>query len=203
MNKRTWLIDSGHGGFINGEYTTAPAKMYRHSPEEVFYEGVFNREIKQGVMHRAWDLGLECVDVCATELDLPLSVRVNIINAIYEKYPNAVLLSLHSNAGGGTGFEIWTSYGQTRSDSIAQIVAEQFAGDFQGIKIRSDTSDGDIDKEAAFYILKHSRCPAVLPECLFYDNYSDYRKLIDPDFKDRYIESLITAMVRVEATLSV
>ena len=48
--KYTWLIDAGHGGFMDGEYVTAPAKMYEHSPEEIFYEGVFNRQIKDGLL---------------------------------------------------------------------------------------------------------------------------------------------------------
>jgi len=199
MSKYTWLIDSGHGGITSdGEYATAPAKMFRHSPSEVFYEGFFNRQIKQALMRDLWRDGILAIDVCPTDLDLPLSVRVNIINVIYEKYRNAVLISLHSNAGGGTGFEVWTSYGQTRSDKFAELLISQFSADFPDITARIDTRDGDQDKEAAFYILKWSHCPAILPECLFYDNYEDYKKLESADFRIQYVKTLIQFIKEAE-----
>jgi len=197
--KYTWLIDAGHGGTDDqGNYLTAPAKMFKHSDNEIFYEGVFNRKIKDSLISALWERGILAIDTCPTELDLSLKVRVNMINAIYEEYRNAVLISLHSNAGGGTGFEVWTSFGQTRSDKFAEILYNQFGSDFQGIKMRKDTSDGDHDKEAAFYILKYSRCPAVLPECLFYDNYQDYQKLVDPIFQARYVDTLIRFILKAE-----
>jgi len=199
MSKYTWLIDAGHSGTNSkGDYYTAPAKMYQHSPEEIFYEGVFNRRIKDALIRDLWQKGIDTIDVTPTELDLPLSVRVNIINAIYEKYRNAVLISLHSNAGGGTGFEVWTSYGQTRSDNFAELLINQFSTDFPDITARIDTRDGDQDKEAAFYILKWSLCPAILPECLFYDNYEDYKKLVDADFRLSYVKTLIRFIEKAE-----
>ena len=41
------------------------------------------------------------------------------------------------------------------------------------MKIRKDLSDGDPDKESNFYILKNTKCPAVLTENLFQDNKED------------------------------
>jgi N-acetylmuramoyl-L-alanine amidase len=151
--KYTWLIDSGHGGSrVNGDYITAPSKMYEHSPEEIFYEGVFNRQIKTLLMGMLWEADIHCIDVCSTEEDVPLSVRVDVINSYYKKYKNAVLISLHSNAGGGRGFEIWTSYGQTRSDKFADLLGRELGDGFRDIPMRTDASDGVIDIEAAFYI---------------------------------------------------
>ena len=196
--KYTWLIDAGHGGFMGGKYVTGPAKMYEHSPEEIFYEGVFNRQIKDALMRELWRNDIAAIDTCPTELDLPLSVRVNIINSIYEKYKNAVLISLHSNAGGGRGFEVWTSYGQTRSDKFATLLYNQFDSDYEGIPMRKDTSDTDVDKEAAFDILTFSHCPAILPECLFFDNYGDYKMLVDPDFRIRYVSTLLAFIKKAE-----
>ena len=145
-----------------------------------------------------WSKNIDTIDVCPTELDLPLDVRVNIINTIYKKYENAVLISLHSNAGGGKGFEIWTSYGQTRSDKFASLLGTQFVRDFPDIKFRADTSDGDIDKEAAFYILKNTHCPSILPECLFYDNYNEYLLLDNPDFRIAYVKTLVRFIQKAE-----
>ena len=43
------------------------------------------------------------------------------------------------------------------------------------MKIRKDFTDGDPDKEANFYIIKNSKCPAVLTENFFYDNKEDLK----------------------------
>ena len=41
------------------------------------------------------------------------------------------------------------------------------------IKCHIDTTDGDDDLESDFYVLKHTKCPAVLTENLYQDNESD------------------------------
>lgn len=199
MSKYLWLCDSGHGGnTVGGDYVTAPAKMYEHSPGEIFYEGVFNRQIKDLLMRKLWDENIDCIDVCPTELDVPLDVRVDVINDYCKHYENSVLISLHSNAGGGSGFEVWTSIGQTRSDTFAEILGRELVSGFRDIPFRSDTVDGDLDKESQFYLLKWTRCPAILPECLFFDNYNDYLLLIDPDFRLAYVHTLVNFIKKAE-----
>ena len=63
MSKYLYLIDSGHGGNkADGSYVTAPAKMFEHSPSEIFYEGVFNRQIKTLLLGMLWDKNIDnCV----------------------------------------------------------------------------------------------------------------------------------------------
>ena len=58
-----------------------------------------------------------------------------------------------------------------------------------GMKIRKDMTDGDPDKESGFYMLKHTRCPAVLTENLFQDNREDVEFLLSEEGK-RAIVSL-------------
>lgn len=196
--KHLWMIDSGHGGMIDGIYQTAPEKMHVHDDGSVFYEGVFNRIIKDLLLAKMKAEGLYCIDICPTELDLDLDIRVDTANDYYKEYRNAVLISLHSNAGGGTGFEIWTSVGQTRSDGFAEVMGNTFIDSFKGAPFRKDISDGDLDKESQFYILKYTKCPAILPECLFFDNWSDYKLLIDPEFQQEYVDSLVKFMHKAE-----
>jgi len=51
--------------------------------------------------------------------------------------------------------------------------------------MRTDFSDGDPDKEAHLYVLKHTICPAVLTENFFQDNKSDVDYLLsDRGFQD-------------------
>lgn len=201
MSYKTWLIDPGHGGVINNIYQTFPEKMYKHSTNEVFEEGVFNRTIRDKLINRCEAKGIHVIDLCPTELDVGIDERSDIADIYYRQYPNAVGISLHSNAGKGTGFEVYTSVGETMSDKYAQILCENLISYFPEIEFRKDTVDGDFDKEAHFYILKNTKCPWILPECLFFDNYEDYKLLIDPDFQARYVDALVNFMLKAELVL--
>lgn len=199
--RRTWLIDSGHGGMIDGVYQTAPKKMYTHESGVIAYEGIINRQIKQRLLELLKTRGVHYIDLCPTELDVELDERVDIANVYHREYKNCVLISLHSNAGKGTGFEIWTSVGQTQSDKHASMLGHELENAFPDIKFRKDMADGDLDKESQFYILKYTKCPAILPECLFFDNYSDFRKLISPVFQQRYVLAIANFILRAETTI--
>lgn len=197
--EKIFLIDSGHGGMIDGQYQTAPKKMFQHSNGEVAYEGVVNRNVK----HLAFDLmreeSIRFIDVCPTELDVDLDTRCNVINAYADEYGknNCILISLHMNAGKGTGFEIWTSPGATKSDKYASMFYDEFKSTFPGIRMRKDETDGDVDKESPFYILVNSKCPAILPEWLFYDNYNDWVIQRDPGQQLKYAKMILNFAKRV------
>lgn len=197
MGRQVWLIDNGHGGMVDDIYQTFPDKMFQHSPQEVFYEGVFNRIIKDMLITKLKEKSIHYIDLCPTELDVPLDERVDIANIYHKHYGNCVGISLHSNAGKGTGFEVWTSVGQTKSDRYAEILAHEIMAAF-AIPFRSDKKDGDLDKESMFYILRWTKCPWVLPECLFFDNYEDYKKLIDPEFQVNYVNCLVNFILKTE-----
>lgn len=172
---KTILLDSGHGGIIKGIYQTAPAKMHTHQDGSIAYEGDLNRKVKAKIMELMDIMGLPYIDICPTNLDIPLSARCEVINSYCKIYNNnCLLISLHSNAGGGRGFEIWTTPGQNKSDEYATEFVKIFKEQFPAITVRIDQSDKDPDKESQFYILKNSMCPAILPEWLFFDNYQDW-----------------------------
>ena len=71
--------------------------------------------------------------------------------------------------------EYKTTRGKTKSDVLAEYLYKRAEKNFKGRKIRKDTSDGDSDKEAGFYIIKNAKCPAVLTENFFYDNKDDLK----------------------------
>ena len=187
MAELTFLIDKGHGGLIHNVYQTAPNKMYRHE-NDIAYEGVINRIVGDLVIKEMQARQLRVIDIVPTELDVDLDARVDIINTYCREFGknNCLLISLHMNMGKGTGFEIWTSPGATKSDKYASRFAEDYRDAFPDEHIRKDETDGDIDKESAFYILVNSRCPAILPEWLFYDNPKDWAIQKDPVMQERY-----------------
>ena len=134
-----------------------------------------------------------------------LAARVNFVNSLCKKHgkENCLYISIHVDAAGADskwhtagGFTVWTSVGQTKSDILAEHIYDRAeknlteykklmgegkaTGVYDGKQkpIRKDTADGDSDKEANFYVLKYTYCPAVLVECMFQDNKSDVEFLL-------------------------
>lgn len=180
----TWLLDAGHGGMIDGKYTTAPAKMYQFPDGLTVYEGVINR----GITDRLADLmakdRISYQYIHDPAIDTTLADRVHRADA-FSKIPGVIYLAIHSNAGGsrGFGFEVFTSKGQTKSDPVASIICDKYEAHFgkaKGMPLRTDLTDKDKDKEADFYVLRKTKCPAVLVENLFFDNREEAEFLITP-----------------------
>ena len=82
-------------------------------------------------------------------------------------------LSVHCNSAANnsaSGFEFFTSRGQTTSDGWATWLIESYGTRFPSIRRRADLEDGDPDKEAGFYVLRHTQCASVLAELEFISN---------------------------------
>jgi len=183
------VLDFGHGGLDrNGNYTTN-GKFHRFNANEVAYEGVINRQIG-GILHgylRSLEPRVNIVTTVGADdpRDLSLGYRVRVANQFNPS--DTIFLSIHSNAFNGQagGFEIFTTKGVTRSDRLAELIATEIEPFYQdlSLRLRYDLSDADKDKEVDFYVLRKTRCPAVLLECLFFDNYEEYKLLINPEFQ--------------------
>ncbi len=202
MKKINWVLDPGHGGVINGVYQTEGKRSPKWDDGTQLYEGENVRKIAKLIKEYNENLGtdLDITVLVPENEDIPLKRRVRRVNKIVDKKPNTILISLHHNAGGGTGFEVFTSRGITRSDDIATTFIQQLKFDFEDrFKFREDYSDGDGDKEAGFYILKHSRCPAILIEMLFMDTYEPDYKFISSDYgRNELAQSILMAMIKYE-----
>jgi N-acetylmuramoyl-L-alanine amidase len=77
-----------------------------------------------------------------------------------------LFISIHLNAGGGTGVECYTWRGEktTKAVNICNNIAA-LGFNNRGIK------DG-----SSLYVIKHTKAPAVLVECCFVDNQKDKEK---------------------------
>lgn len=193
-----WLLDAGHGGITkDGHYMTAPAKMHTF-PDFTIYEGVINRAITALVEKQLIALRIDYGVLAHPIEDTPLSQRVAKADAAYAKDKRCIYLSIHSNAGGGSGFEIFTSPGQSKSDKIANIFFEVYQKCFPSFPFRSDKSDGDADKEADFYVLRKTDCPALLVENLFFDNLKEAEFLISPLGQQAIADCIVSAITEVE-----
>ena len=91
--------------------------------------------------------------------------------------------------------------GQTASDKLAECLCQAAIKNFPGRRIRTDISDGDMDWEENFYILRHSLCPAVLTENFFMDNHSDLEYLQSRTGKQAIIDTHVEAITEYLSSL--
>jgi len=171
---KTILLDNGHGGIINGEYQTAGKRSPEWKDGSQLFEGEFNRAIVNGIIEELTILKIPYVNIVPELKDISLETRTNRAN----EYDDSIYISIHSNAGGGSGFEAYTYYGESKSDGYAAIFYNAFTKEFPTLNARTDYSDGDVDKEANFYVLRTTKMPSVLLEILFMDNFSECKEYL-------------------------
>lgn len=193
-----WLLDAGHGGMVNGVYTTAPAKMHKFHDGMTIYEGVINRSIVDLIALKMETYKIDFQYIHDPVEDTPLPIRVMRADASFHKDNRAIYLSVHSNSGGGSGFEIFTSKGQTKSDIVAKVFCAEYMVRFPNEPFRKDLSDGDYDKESDFYVLRKTDCPALLVENLFFDNRVEAQYLLSKDGQNSIANCIVSAMLTCE-----
>lgn len=170
------LLDAGHGGIINGVYQTSGKRSPVWGDGRQLFEGEFNRWIVNGISERLSLRNIPYALIAPEQRDVTLQTRVNRANS-YDGQPS-LFVSVHANAGGGSGFEVYTSRGTTASDVAADYFAEAFVREFPGKPLRADIRDGDYDKDRNFYVLKKTAMPAVLTENFFMDNEEECQNIL-------------------------
>lgn len=175
------LLDNGHGVQTCG----------KRSPDGKLREYAYTREITRRIKIELDKLEIKSILLVPEEDDISLSERCKRANKIYnENNGECLVISVHLNAASngvwstGRGWEAYTSRGNTKADRLATCLYEAAKECLPpGTKLRTDYSDGDPDKEASFYILKHTKMPACLTENLFQDNHEDVDFLLSEEGK--------------------
>ena len=196
------LIDNGHGVDTAGK--RSPYSMTGVKPELSFYEYSWNREIANELLYELCFIGFDAELLVPESKDISLKERAQRVNEYCNKLgkENVILISIHSNALGNgkkwekaSGWEAYTCLGNTESDNMAKFFYNAAEKYFSDRKIRYDWSDGDCDKEAGFYIIKNTKCPAILTENFFYDNIEDVKFIISKEGKRKIIDMHVDAIV--------
>lgn len=192
------LIDNGHGVDTAG----------KRSPDGSLREYKYAREIAEKVVSELKKRGFDAERIVTEENDISLSERCRRVNSICDRIgtKNVILVSIHCNAAGNgsqwmnaRGWEAWTSVGQTAADKLADCLYK--AAEETDFKIRKDTTDGDPDKEGHLYILKHTKCPAVLTENLFQDNKEDVAFLLSEVGKETIVSLHVKGIINYLKTI--
>ena len=158
----------------------------KRSPDGKFREYAYSRKVCKAVQEELLSRGVDCVidylddDMPGLNSSQELVKRVQIVNAIAKK-TDCLYISIHVNASASkgwdkvTGFSIYTSPGETKSDILATDIFDTAAELLKpiGKPLRKDMSGGDPDLEENFYVLRKTTCPAVLTENFFQNSKSD------------------------------
>lgn len=193
------LIDNGHGENTLG----------KRSPDGKFREYKYAREIAKEIVKELIILGYDAERIVIEDKDISLSERVRRVNKICDEIGknNVIFVSVHCNAASNgewakaRGWSAFTSKGNTKSDILAEHIYEEAEKQFVGHKIRTDKQDNDKDWEENFYVLKNTKCPAVLTENFFMDNKEDVAYLISDEGKKSIVDTHVYGIINYIKTL--
>lgn len=186
------ILDPAHGEETPG----------KRSPDGKFREYRWSRDVISLMVDILDEMGFRIDTSNASTKEIGLGNRVELANRVKGK--RKLFVSVHANAAGNgsewktaTGFSVYTSKGKTKSDDVAEVMMKRFMEDFPELKARTDRSDGDLDFEEDFTVIKRTSCPAVLIEWMFQDNKDDVKVLMDDDYNKKLAVSLCNSILEV------
>ncbi len=169
-NKKTIVIDAGHGGYDGG----------------AVYEGICEKDINLSVaLKLAAELrerGYKVVMTRSTDEYVKLNTRAAIAN-----YVNADLfVSIHANAAGNApnyaGVYTYRCPGSSRGLKLAKAIQAQVCSETGAIN-RGVMSE-------RFWVLTATKMPAVLVEMGFMSNHKELQNLLDPTYQAKIVEGI-------------
>lgn len=129
-------------------------------------ESVEDRKVKDRVISALRDAGNTVYDCTCDEN----TNQNGCLKKIVEKcnaHPVNLDVSIHLNAGGGSGVEVWCY--DTKTAAVADAICKNISATL-GIP------NGGVKYSQSLYVLKHTKAPALLVECCFVDSQSDTNK---------------------------
>lgn len=190
------LIDPGHGVDTQG----------KRSPKGEFgvlREYSFNRAIAKPLVDRLKKLGYDAELVVPEDNDISLGERCIRTNRWCDKLgaKNVLFISVHANASSNCETwqkpSGWCEFVYTKASSASKRLAQCLYDEAEKKGLKGNRSvPPERYWQANFYVLKHTNCPAVLTENLFYDNHSDYLYLCSEKGREEIIDLHIKGIVR-------
>ena len=183
------IIDNGHGAETPG----------KQSPDGTYKEWEWTRRFARLLAHKLSEAGIEATLLVPENSDVSLSERCSRANSIYRHHPDAVLISLHTNAvGDGSewhGARGWSAHvarnASAKSRRLASILGEKMeAAQMTGNRWKSP--QGYL--ECNFYICRATPCPAVLTENFFHDNRKDLAFFSQVENEEKLLKLYVEAI---------
>ena len=179
MANKIITIDAGHGLKTSGKQTASNLGT-------VYKEWSLNDKVVRKIMSALANYnGVEVhrIDDPTGATDIALQTRVNKSNSLKAD----IHISIHQNAGGGTGTEVyWHTNGTAEDKKLASIVAPKLASK-TGLRNRGV-------KTAQFAVLT-CRATAILCEGGFMDTANDYAVITSDKGQQAYADAVVEGLV--------
>ena len=183
MNKNIMiLLDNGHGKETPGKRSP----VWKDGTQ--LFEWEYNRKVVDGIIKKLDEIGIKSVKLVPEDKDISLSERAARANKICQNN-TCILISVHCNAGGGTGWEVFSTTKKNNSDKLANTFIEVYKELFPDKKCRGH-------KESDFTVIYKSNCPSVLTENFFMDTESDCKFLMSDEGFNRIVDLHVNAIMK-------
>ena len=208
-----WLLDNGHGGFIDSEYQS-PSKQSPILPNgEILYEGIFNREIVALISQKCQSAGIRHMTLVPTSSDISIRKRAAFANQLYKEYSNCIFVSIRLNKKGkdphqrfsnsqgiSTSFyksdhKFWIWSRQDRKEITSNNLARIF---LQAMDCHTGMHNRGV-KSSKHGQLKPLQMPAIISRCGYLNHLEDCQKLMSSEFPESIATAHFQAMRFVEA----
>lgn len=185
------LLDNGHGVNTKGKC----------SPDGRLKEWAYTREIVRRIYGKLSDLGYDVRIITPEDNDIGLSVRTKRVNAICDEFgrKNVLLVSVHTNALGygewknASGWQIHTC--MNPSNETVQLANYFYnSASEQNVKTRRPSPNQNYWKND-YWILKNTKCPAVLTENFFHSHKGDVDFMLSEAGKDTITNIHVNAIL--------
>ena len=178
MANKILVLDAGHGIKTPGKQTLA-------SLGTVYKEWTLNNAVCNKIQKilANYNVTIYRTDDQSGATDVSLAARVSKTNS----YNPDLFVSIHHNAGGGTGTEVYYhTRGTSEDKKVAGIIAPKLASKV-GLRNRGV-------KNAEFTVLT-TKATAVLVEGGFMDTKNDYQIIISDKGQQAYAEAVAEAVI--------
>lgn len=199
VRKLAVILDDGHGMETAGKRSSISGMK----------ENEFNRAVVADMVTICKSNGFLYKEVAPTDSDTPLSQRTNTanvwVNQLKKQYPKdeivPIYLSVHANAGGGTGCEAWV---YNKADTSTVILSSNILAELaklglknRGVKRGYPCSHNNRPSCGCnFAVNRNTTMPSSLIECAFMDTKSDAEKLLDSKFRCNCAIAIMTGVCK-------
>lgn len=191
------LIDNGHYDGCPGKRSPKGGKF------GILYEWKFNRQIARPLVERLKKIGIDAELVVPEDTEVSLGERCRRVNKVCDEVgaKNCIFISIHSNASSNCESwqkpNGWSAFVYTKASNASKRLAQCLYDEAYKRGLKGNRSVPDCRYwQANFYVLKNTKCPAVLTENMFYDNMEDYEFLLSETGRETIIDLHIDGIVK-------
>ena len=169
------VIDPGHGDTDSGA---------------VSIDGLRESDVVLSIAYKVRDILKHSFDVYMTrdsDTFVSLNYRSSYANNLGDV---AAFVSIHCNSASSTsatGWEIFTSKGETEADALAASIGKRYAARF--------TIPARGLKQANFSVLQYTNMSAVLVECCFLSNAEEAKWISSDEIQQQHAEAIADGII--------